>query len=217
MEVIFPSSQFHRGRCLRNSCNFGTAFQNWRLTHLASNKTWAIQYWFRVLCGQRTNQKLQSPSPSRPWSLFDQQYGSFLEEHLKLNLPKKISAFFWHLIKERLPSLQLLNKRMPHFPKECSHRGKIESIQHIFFGCSKAIEVWFKSLLGHRTTLLQGTTMADTWSEIMSILVDHEEGASLITFFIFLLWHIWRNKNLFMFEQQTLPSDEVITTLWSIT
>lgn len=74
----------------------------------------------------------------------------------KLNLSKKknSSCFCGCLLKEKILSYDLLNRKMDHLPKEGDHSGEVESIWHVSFLCPKTMEVWFTN--GHQDCVFPG-------------------------------------------------------------
>lgn len=66
---------------------------------------------------------------------------------------------------KRLPCKYLLQERLPDVSPECSFCGERESIDHIFFNCPHAINVWIHSPLRLRSFLLMDSNMIDKWLE----------------------------------------------------
>ncbi|XP_021685717.2 uncharacterized protein LOC110668706 [Hevea brasiliensis] len=57
-------------------------------------------------------------------------------------------------------------------------------------------------------TALRRATASGFFSKLIK---PHDQGLELLTGFTFLLWHIWKNRNLLSFQHQSCPFSEVIS------
>lgn len=118
----------------------------------------------------------------------------------KINFPSKIKIFIQLLCLERLLCNEALHNRLAHFNPECPFCGDNEYVDHLFFLCPHAIVVWFISPLSLRSTILTGATIIKKWIRVCDTLCHEQEKQELIQLFAFLLWHIWKDRNDYIFK-----------------
>ena len=60
----------------------------------------------------------------------------------KINVPSKIHVFLWLLSNNKLMTVDNLTGRGIEKPLDCQFCKENESIQHLFFGCTVARQLW---------------------------------------------------------------------------
>ncbi|KAJ9176771.1 hypothetical protein P3X46_012050 [Hevea brasiliensis] len=118
----------------------------------------------------------------------------------KIHLPPKLKIFLWSLLHDKLPTNDLIHARLPHFDPNCRFCGEVENVKHLLFSCHHAASIWIDSPLRLRSSLFQALDIKDCWLELLSPLKDHFDRQNLIQIAVFIMWHIWKSRNAFIFQ-----------------
>jgi len=70
------------------------------------------------------------------------------EKLWRINIPTRIAVFAWRLIRDRLPTRQILQRRQVQLTEMLCLFCKIkeEGASHLFFHCSKIQPIWWKTM-----------------------------------------------------------------------
>ena len=139
----------------------------------------------------------------------------------KLKIPTKIAAFAWRLINDRLPTRTNLRKRhIEVTDSSCPFCSLVEETAgHIFFQCSKIIQLWWESL---------------SWVNLVGVFPNHPRQHFLqhihgVTrgmrvqrwnwWWLALTWTTWKHRNDIIFANGTFNAnklmDDAVFLLWS--
>ncbi|XP_071728427.1 uncharacterized protein [Rutidosis leptorrhynchoides] len=121
-------------------------------------------------------------------------------------LLRKINIFLWRLAMDRLPTRVNLARRGLEIEDtncvSCNHN--FESVQHVFFACSVASELWRRV----RIWLDIHLPIFMDWSEVMPWFDSWQENEKtkqkVYVIFAALLWHVWRFRNSMIFPGEAL-------------
>ncbi|GJU35841.1 RNA-directed DNA polymerase, eukaryota [Tanacetum coccineum] len=117
-------------------------------------------------------------------------------------LPIKVNVFLWRMFLDRLPTRPNLAKRGVNIPSFlCPNCGTdIESRNHLFFGCSMAIDLF--KLLGRWWNIhIPVFVDPSSWySWLGSLKISSLQKSILEASFYSLWWHMWRYRNESLFS-----------------
>ncbi|XP_078169473.1 uncharacterized protein LOC144563882 [Carex rostrata] len=121
--------------------------------------------------------------------------------------PLKVQVFSQLLLKDKLPTREMLQRRgmsvEPHcvMCQDCS----VETAKNLFFTCQNAKEVWSR----FATFLQIGDAVRDTWEASCNFYCSSNRERNRhvwITYFMSVLWSLWRQRNEVIFRDKKLPS-----------
>lgn len=78
------------------------------------------------------------------------------------------------------------------------------------FECPHAIAIWFNSSLQLRSSLIPHMHMMDCLDNLYQFLIKQQDGAPLVKMAGSLMGHIWKDRNMFIFEGKQKVALEVI-------
>nr|GEU98378.1 RNA-directed DNA polymerase, eukaryota, reverse transcriptase zinc-binding domain protein [Tanacetum cinerariifolium] len=134
---------------------------------------------------------LPSLSPSSMWSKF---------------LPRKVNIFIWRLVLDRLPDRLNLSIRGLEIPSITfpSCIARVESNDHIFFGCDTAIGIWrlIRVWIDVSMPLFSSCSEWFRWIEDWRAAKDSKDRMYVIT--TSTLWMLWRYRNSFTFNSHPI-------------
>lgn len=130
----------------------------------------------------------------------------------KVQTVPKIKAFLWRAFSGALPVAELMNSRGMPIDLRCQSCGmEGESINHVLFTCTVARQLWalllFPSPLGGFDEL----SLHSNFNYLLKI--GNLKSVPLETrrLFPWILWRLWKNRNLFVFEAKLFcPLDSVV-------
>ena len=137
---------------------------------------------------------------------------------LKLQCPLKIRYFLWQLLSGCIAVMKNLNARGIQGDIYCSRCGdQEESINHVFFDCLPARQVWALSKIPSNPNIFPTdsffTNMDHLFWRVNPKMDDHQ--------FAWILWYIWKGWNNKVFSnididpRDTLKIAELESTLWA--
>ncbi|WZZ14205.1 hypothetical protein YC2023_107294 [Brassica napus] len=124
----------------------------------------------------------------------------------------KLRHFLWKAMAEALAVKQQLRSRGIHIDPMCSVCGLArESICHMLFQCPRASEVWKLSKLPLPPAGFSNNSVFLNMHYLISC--SHKRGLDpkLQLAFPWILWHIWKARNLLCFEKINLSAAEIIS------
>ena len=136
----------------------------------------------------------------------------------KVRYPPKLKHFLWQLVSGCIAVKKILKARGIQGDTCCARCGDPEeSINHVFFECSPARQVWALSRIPSKPNLFPIGSLFVNMDHICwrvnPKMEDHH--------FVWILWYIWKGRNNKVFSnldvdpRETLRLAEVESTLWA--
>jgi hypothetical protein len=123
----------------------------------------------------------------------------------KLKIPPKYTTLIWRILQNALPVANNLRKRGINCYPLCPRcQETTENQDHVFSKCVWAQQIWFASPLPLKLDLQNNTF--NTWLE-ESIVNSSSQNINLICA---LCYHIWKARNLLIFQNKDIPVMEII-------
>lgn len=123
------------------------------------------------------------------------------EQVWKLQTDPKIKVFLWKVLSGALPVADLLSHRGMKIDDRCQTCGlQGESIGHALFSCTLSRQIW---ALSDFLSPQLGLNNVSVFSMIHHFLINRDNRkwpVYLRKSFPWILWRIWKNKNLFFFK-----------------
>lgn len=123
----------------------------------------------------------------------------------KLKCPKKARLFFWCVLKQKIPTWDVLQARFKQGPGRCPLcKDDSETIHHLFLGCPFTKRVWKEvSNLLKKQLRWEGESVLAIWEQWW----NHSSEGNLINLPPIVCWGVWlaRNRSLF---KDNIPSAE---------
>jgi ribonuclease HI len=129
-------------------------------------------------------------------------------KHLwKLKIPPKQANLIWWILQQAIPIRDNLTSKGIRCSPLCPRCNKaLETIDHVFIHCEWTKAAWFRSPLTiNFQTNYQGLSLCDCLSNIIL-----KESAEEVEMVISIIYHIWRARNEFVFQNKDLPFKEVV-------
>lgn len=117
-----------------------------------------------------------------------------------LNLPPKVKMFTWKSLKGILPVGERLVARHINAEVKCKRCGSSESINHLFFRCPFAREVWKLAPLVRDTEISGMIDLRADWMDLHGLTCLPPAGVSSTPLVPWILWSLWKSRNKFAFE-----------------
>ncbi|XP_027181659.1 uncharacterized protein LOC113780035 [Coffea eugenioides] len=118
----------------------------------------------------------------------------------RLNVKSKIKHFLWKCLHGLLPVNSLVFKRTHKGDPICGGCGEQEeSIEHMFFQCSKAQEVWKMAPLQWDGLREQTGNFQAWWTALLEA-TCRTEGKEHIELTANILWQLWKRRNEWQFN-----------------
>lgn len=130
----------------------------------------------------------------------------------KLDCAPKVRHFAWKLLKRALPVGERLLERHIDVDPKCKRCGCNESILHLLFQCEYAQKVW---QLAPFTTTLDYRRIVDlmiSWPLLCSQKCLPPAGITSPSLFPWIVWTIWKARNMFVFEGFSATPEETLST-----
>ncbi|XP_062019293.1 uncharacterized protein LOC133735867 [Rosa rugosa] len=126
-----------------------------------------------------------------------------------LKVPHKIKLLLWRAMHNYLPCGQIFQKRNIVNEASCRQCGAhVESAIHVFWECPKAKRVWKLSFLSEVCKTWKEPSVMDLFSYVCSIAVGSDlENSGYV------VWWLWRNRNLHRHEEKFLKPEELIAAI----
>jgi hypothetical protein len=113
-----------------------------------------------------------------------------------LHVPPRIHTFLWLLSKDKLMTKDNLQKRNLNKPLDCVFCKEHETINHIFFDCVVARNVWEK------VSEFFGLPPISDYLSVARIWLANTKHAAQNTIYSAVLWSIWKIRNALVFDNQ---------------
>lgn len=112
-------------------------------------------------------------------------------------MPSKVSAFSWKVIRERIPSKEILLKHGVHDGIDsgtCSSCfSAVESSNHLLFTCSSVILVWSKILHWLGKSVLYSSCASDHFMKFVGLEQGVLRRTTLGLVWQSTIWKIWED------------------------
>lgn len=127
------------------------------------------------------------------------KYRKFLRQ---LNLKHKIKHFIWKCLNGILPVKEVLVQRIGIGDTKCCRCGEMDkSLEHMFFFCTKSVSIWELAPIKCNSIEHKRKDFSKWWCSLTEV-VKRDEGRQHIQFTCFLLWHIRKARNIWLFSRQ---------------
>lgn len=123
----------------------------------------------------------------------------------KLKCPKKARIFFWCVLKNKIPSWDILQARFKQGPGRCPLCFVAsETIPHLFLECPFTKQVWeeTRKILNSRLRW-EGENVINAWEYWWH---HHVEG-NLRNLSLIIFWGIWLARNRNIFREKSSPAE----------
>ncbi|CDP09717.1 unnamed protein product [Coffea canephora] len=118
----------------------------------------------------------------------------------KLKVKSKIKHFIWRSLNGLLPVNDLVFKRIHQGDPICDGCGEQEeSIEHLFFQCSRAQEVWKMAPIQWDGLTEQTRNILVWWNSMLEA-TNRIEGREHVELTVNILWQIWKRRNEWKFN-----------------
>ncbi|XP_057790741.1 uncharacterized protein LOC131007841 [Salvia miltiorrhiza] len=130
------------------------------------------------------------------------RWGSWLWESF---IPTRRSLVVWRILHNRLPTVDRLIKQGMITPNVCPFcLSDEETISHIFWTCARVRPIWQELLQWFNMSHMLhdpdiGSVLVDSWQSDFSSQVEAYWKAGVIN----LIWFLWRQRNLCIFEDDS--------------
>ncbi|KAK6139898.1 hypothetical protein DH2020_026343 [Rehmannia glutinosa] len=132
----------------------------------------------------------------------------------KLGIKNKIKHFLWRCNQSILPTSIQLRRRGMNVDEICQMCGEErETIMHVFFHCTRAKQVWKLANVSWDIPD-EGIEFREWWSNICT-LEKTDLGKDRIALSTYILWWLWKTRNLWMFQQCRMPDKELVDLAYS--
>ncbi|CAL9240893.1 unnamed protein product, partial [Arabidopsis halleri] len=128
----------------------------------------------------------------------------------KVRTSPKLKMFLWKVARNALPVGLALAARGLEADTSCKRCGEVESAEHLFFNCPFARRAW-ELLPVNRLPILR-----EPWS-VKELLVEARKGITLppvgvglTQLYPWLLWFLWKARNLLVFENQLCSEEDTV-------
>ncbi|XP_057811391.1 uncharacterized protein LOC131025608 [Salvia miltiorrhiza] len=172
------------------------------------NGCFSVKTAYKVLCSEKN--PTVHPHEDNIWSLI-----------WKAAVPFKTRTTAWRILKGRLPTCDELQKRQVSFQNAdilCGFcKVKDETINHTFFECFKADEVWKEILrwIGKQTTM---NHKAKEHLLAFINLGNKDDSHFLLVVWLCTIWCIWKERNVCKFNQGVWRKEKLVaeikTRIW---
>lgn len=118
--------------------------------------------------------------------------------------------FLWKATKKALPVGTALSSRGIVADSRCKRCGEIEDAVHIFLSCSYAAQVWDQAPLLYKPRAADVGSMEKLLEKGRSILTLPPVGLGAAPLYPWILWFLWKARNLLIFEERLISPAETI-------
>lgn len=129
----------------------------------------------------------------------------------KLDIPPKVKIFTWLLIRGRLKTRDRLSRFVQNMDANCALcHNSIESLNHLFYDCPFAHNVWHLS--GLYATPINAPNLISWLDDLVSLNNDK----LLLSHILLICWQIWDSRNKWIFQQVTPHPTKVVNVAYSL-
>ncbi|CAA0825449.1 Unknown protein [Striga hermonthica] len=127
-----------------------------------------------------------------------------------IKLKPKLKSFLWRCIHDSLPVAEKLHARGILPTSWCQICGEgIESLVHVLFHCDKAKKVWSIAPVSWNQKLIKPDNFKGWWSDLCNA-KKGECWEDRVQLTVYILWWLWRTRNLCIFEKKSYDNREII-------
>lgn len=128
----------------------------------------------------------------------------------QLRIKAKIKMFLWKCNHGALSvKAELKRRKMPVDPICLFCGEQDETLEHLFFHCSRAQRIWAIAPVTWDGIQGQSRNFKDWWDAISKVQYQ-AEGQHRLQLTAYLLWHIWKSRNEFYFNSNYIAELKVI-------
>lgn len=135
---------------------------------------------------------------------------SMWREVWKLPVKPKLKHFLWKCIHNWLATNSAVRERGVMLDEVCRRCGRDKEIQeHLFFHCEESTLIWKLSPVKWDGFQYLTGSFEDWWRAISTAARDSDTQKG-VQFLVYMLWQIWKGKNLWQFQEQRVKIEEVV-------
>ena len=123
----------------------------------------------------------------------------------------KIKLLIWKAIHGGLPVNERLAARNIIPTAECGVCGAVESIDHVFFSCPLAQEVWRMVPVKNDILPLESDRFVDNWIAVVGAVSLPPTGVNAGSITAWVIWRLWTTRNYRIFQEKIFTPQEVVT------
>ncbi|CAA0838802.1 Unknown protein [Striga hermonthica] len=128
----------------------------------------------------------------------------------RLNIKGKIKHFIWRSFNNTLPVSNNLKKRGLDVDWVCHRCGDgVETVEHLFFQCDLSKQVWKMAPVNWDFCNASTDSFKVWWGDVCSI-SKKEISEARIQLTTYILWWLWKSRNLWIFKKEWMPVHVVI-------
>lgn len=168
--------------------------QNSETRHYSSNGIYTVKSGYHL-----ATQLRKSINKDNPGTSF-QPSAKLWKAIWSLNVPKKISIFWWRVCKNGLATKENLFRRRCAPSDICPIcNSEVESIEHLLFFCSWARTVWFGCKIMFNGPC-GSPNSAIQWTAKIYQALHKKEATAMVSKVAFIAWNVWKSRNNFVFR-----------------
>ena len=112
----------------------------------------------------------------------------------QLHIPPRVHIFLWLLGHNKLMTRDNLLKRHLNKPEDCVFCSELESIDHLFFNCIVAKQIW------QTISSIFNVAVGDSFFSVARFWVANKKHATLNSVCAAALWCLWKTRNILIFN-----------------
>ncbi|KAG2288502.1 hypothetical protein Bca52824_048106 [Brassica carinata] len=153
-------------------------------------------------------QELQSPAP-QPLPPLEKKLWSDL---WKTKTSPKLRHFLWRALSGALAVKERLRSRGINLDTTCPLCGlHQETICHVLFTCDVAKETWDRAQIPLPSAGFSHNSVLLNLYHVLSVSKNQRIGQSERLRFPWILWHLWKARNIFCFEQKRFSAANIFS------
>jgi hypothetical protein len=121
----------------------------------------------------------------------------FIPAVWKIVVPPRIHVFLWLIMHNKIMTRDNMKKRKLNKPEDCVFCSEPESVQHLFFDCFVARNVW------QEVSCFFGKQIGSSIGNIAQFWVADKKHAAFNSICAAVLWSIWKLRNDLIFNGVT--------------
>ncbi|KAK6136156.1 hypothetical protein DH2020_030090 [Rehmannia glutinosa] len=128
----------------------------------------------------------------------------------KLKIKEKLKHFIWRCWFKHLATHYQINKKGMNIDSICDFCGENEeTLEHIFFSCSRAQFVWKLAPVSWDGLSMVQNSFEGWWQQVCTAPIkDVAEDRIQLT--IYILWWLWKARNLWVFQRSKLTEKVIV-------
>lgn len=129
----------------------------------------------------------------------------------KILTSPKVKLFLWKVFQNAIPVGELLAIRNINVDTCCKRCGTLESINHLFFHCPYARNVWRAVPVSPGVELSGSIDLRDVWTNLVERTCLPPTGLAAGHLAPWILWQLWISRNSLCFKDKEISVEETVT------